>query len=173
MLSFEGGGDSECVTKSKIWYSLLFSLFYDSYTCAHRYSRLRYLFIYLIPATKQGCHPEGICGKATLTKEIGQLPALGRSATTKGIRRPPKGWGRLSDKVQYIKKNLTYLFISFTFLLRSCIPKGYVDHTHQGKNPRIICGKRNPSPPASRCAHVPEHGSSLTKEIKKGKEKGL
>jgi len=34
-----------------------------------------YILFYFIHATKQGRHRQGICGKATLTKERGQLSA--------------------------------------------------------------------------------------------------
>jgi len=47
-------------------------------------------YFYLIHATNQSRHPQGICGKATLTKGKGLLPALGRSATTNEIPRPPR-----------------------------------------------------------------------------------
>jgi len=66
------------------------------------------------------------------------------------------------------------LFIYFIHVFAKVIhPEGICKPHAPRKSPRIICDKRNPSPPASRCVQVPENGSSLTKEIKKGKEKGL
>jgi len=66
--------------------------------------------------------------------------AAGSSAIGRGrnaVRRRDKGKGEGGFFIDD-HSVLFYLFIYFAFLLRSFIPKGYVDHLHQGKARHVL-----------------------------------